>query len=201
MTNSDMTGGTARTAGLATASLVLGILGLVCVGPLAAIPAVICGHKARTRIRNSQGALQGDGMALAGLIMGYIGIGLLIISIPIFMAIGIPAFVKARAQTETRASSQACMSTLTMLESGAQRYQLDVGRYPNSLQDLVERPKGEDGANWNGPYIDSKQKLVDPWDNQFLYYCPGIQNPNSFDLKSFGPDQVESPDDVIHEAY
>jgi hypothetical protein len=57
---------------LAIASLVCGILSIIlCLGLLAGIPAIICGHMARGRIARSGGALGGSGLALAGLIMGY----------------------------------------------------------------------------------------------------------------------------------
>lgn len=65
-------------------SLVLGILSLVLLGPLAAIPAIICGHLSRRDIRRSNGALAGGGMALAGLIMGYLAIVATIIWIAVF---------------------------------------------------------------------------------------------------------------------
>lgn len=62
----------AGTSGMAVASLVLGIAGLVCAGLLAAVPAVVLGHLARSQIRRTwQG---GAGIALAGLILGYITI-------------------------------------------------------------------------------------------------------------------------------
>jgi hypothetical protein len=57
------------TSGAATASLVLGILGILCLG-LPAIPAVICGHLALREIR--AGARGGHGRAVAGLVLGYI---------------------------------------------------------------------------------------------------------------------------------
>jgi hypothetical protein len=41
---------------------------------LAAIPAIVCGHIARRQIR--QTGEQGSGMALAGLIMGWVGVAL-----------------------------------------------------------------------------------------------------------------------------
>ena len=53
------------TSGLAIASLVCAILGL-------SIPAVICGHMARSRIRETGEG--GDGLAVAGLVIGYLGI-------------------------------------------------------------------------------------------------------------------------------
>ena len=63
-------------SGLAIASLVCGILGIVfCYGhALGAIPAVICGHMALNRIRSAQHPIAGRGMAIAGLIMGYLGL-------------------------------------------------------------------------------------------------------------------------------
>ncbi len=93
-------------------SLVLGILGLICFGPFAAIPAVICGHVALGNIKRSMGALAGHGQALAGLIMGYIGIALAIILIPIYAAIMIPAFAQARAH----AQQAVCINQLRTIE-------------------------------------------------------------------------------------
>jgi hypothetical protein len=60
-----------RTNGLAVASLVCGI-GQVFFWFLAAIPAVVLGHMARRQIR--QTGEGGAGMALAGLILGWVGI-------------------------------------------------------------------------------------------------------------------------------
>ncbi len=62
-----------RQNGMAITSMVLGIVSFV-LGTfiLTSIPAVICGHIARRQIRESPVAQSGDGMALAGLILGYI---------------------------------------------------------------------------------------------------------------------------------
>lgn len=62
--------------GLAIAALVCGLASFATC--ITAIPAVILGHMARKQIRESGGTQQGDGMALAGLIIGYIFIVLLI---------------------------------------------------------------------------------------------------------------------------
>jgi hypothetical protein len=64
----------AKQQGLAITSLVLGLLSLVCFGFLAGIPAVICGHLARARARQLPGQHGGAGLALAGLITGYVGV-------------------------------------------------------------------------------------------------------------------------------
>ncbi len=65
-----------RTNGLAVAALVCGLAQFF-FWTFASIPAVILGHMARRRIR--QTGEQGDGMALAGLILGWIGIGITVI--------------------------------------------------------------------------------------------------------------------------
>lgn len=62
-----------KNSGLAVASLVCGILSLICLGLLSGIPAVICGHLARGKIKRDP-SVGGEGLALAGLIMGYFSI-------------------------------------------------------------------------------------------------------------------------------
>lgn len=81
----------ARTSALAVWSLILGILSLLCFAIFAGIPAIICGHMGRSRIKQSGGTLVGGGMALAGLIMGYIGA--VIVTLVIIAAIAVPNFI------------------------------------------------------------------------------------------------------------
>lgn len=61
----------APTSGLATGSLVCGILEIFTLG-MTSIPAVVLGHMARSEIRRT--GKRGDGMALAGLVLGYLAI-------------------------------------------------------------------------------------------------------------------------------
>jgi len=81
----------AKTSAMAVWSLVLGILSLLCFGIIAGIPAIVLGHMGRSKIKQSRGALTGGGMALAGLILGYIGT--VIVTIAIISAIAIPNFI------------------------------------------------------------------------------------------------------------
>ena len=62
--------------GLAVASLVLGIISLVIVGIglLTGVPAAICGHAALRAIKAEPTEYGGGGMAIVGLITGYIGL-------------------------------------------------------------------------------------------------------------------------------
>ena len=61
-----------RTSGSATTALVLGLLGICTLGPILGIPAIIIGNRARREILQSDGALVGDGMAIAGIALGWI---------------------------------------------------------------------------------------------------------------------------------
>lgn len=79
--------GYAPTNGLAIASLVCGLVQFLGFWIVSGIPAIIMGHIARRQIKLS--GEQGDGMALAGLILGYIGLVLGIIFVIIVVAVGV----------------------------------------------------------------------------------------------------------------
>jgi len=70
-----------QTSTLAVVSLVFGILGWTLLPFLGSLVAVVCGHMARGEIRRAQGNLEGDGMAVAGLVLGYIVIGLSLLAV------------------------------------------------------------------------------------------------------------------------
>ncbi len=53
-------------------SLISGIVGMTILPFLGSIVAVITGHMAKNEIRKSMGQIGGNGMATAGLIMGYL---------------------------------------------------------------------------------------------------------------------------------
>lgn len=75
------------TSGYAIASLICSILGFIGVLGFGAILGVIFGHMAIREIDRSNGHLQGRGMAKAGLILGYIGIGLFALFLLIFVVL------------------------------------------------------------------------------------------------------------------
>lgn len=64
------------TNGFAIAALVLGILWVFWVG---SVLAIIFGHIATNQIDQSGGAQGGRGMAVAGFVLGYIGVGIFVI--------------------------------------------------------------------------------------------------------------------------
>jgi hypothetical protein len=72
-----------RTNGLAIASMVLGILWLYWIG---SILALVFGYVARKQIRER--GESGDGMAIAGIVLGWVGVGL----IALFVVVGFASF-------------------------------------------------------------------------------------------------------------
>lgn len=71
-----------RTSSLAIVSLIFGILAYVFLPFLGALIAVICGHSARSEIRRAPpGTIEGDGLALAGLILGWIQLACTLIAV------------------------------------------------------------------------------------------------------------------------
>lgn len=73
-----------QTDGVAIAALITGIMGI----PIAPI---ICGHIARTRIRDSEGMKDGDGLAIAGLVLGYLYLAFIVLILVVVIGVGIGA--------------------------------------------------------------------------------------------------------------
>lgn len=81
------------TEGMAVASLVVACLaipvGCFCgIGFLASPVAVALGYSARRRIAESRGALEGDGLAIAGMVVGGIGTALIVAGVAFILFAG-----------------------------------------------------------------------------------------------------------------
>ena len=76
------------TSGFAVAALVLGIAEL-CTGIFGGILAVIFGNLALARIDESDGAQKGRGMAITGIVLGWIAIGLTAVAAAAWLIYGI----------------------------------------------------------------------------------------------------------------
>ena len=63
---------TAPSSTMATVSMIAGILGWTIAPFLGSLTAIITGHMAKKEIKESLGQLAGDGMATAGLVLGYL---------------------------------------------------------------------------------------------------------------------------------
>ena len=94
-----------------------------------------------------------------------------------------------------RAKRTKAQADIQELKQGLDRYYLDNGSYPTTdqgLQALVSPPTGGRlPSNYEqGGYIEKLPS--DPWGNQYFYQSDG----STYALKSFGPDGVQSADDI-----
>ncbi len=94
-----------------------------------------------------------------------------------------------------RAKRTKAQADIAELKQALDRYYLDNGSYPTSdqgLQALISPPtSGRVPTNYEeGGYI---EKLPDdPWGHAYVYQSDG----SSYVLKSYGPDGVQSQDDI-----
>lgn len=94
-----------------------------------------------------------------------------------------------------RAKRTKAQADIQELKQALDRYYLDNGSYPTTdqgLQALVTPPSGGRlPSNYEqGGYIEKLPN--DPWGNQYFYQSDG----STYALKSFGPDGVQSADDI-----
>ena len=115
-----------RSRGLAIASLTLSIVWLV--GP-GSVLAIVFGHLSRRRDRKA--GAPPNGLALAGLVIGYVGAGLTVLLV--LLAVAIPVFLSQREKNNDVALEAALRSAATAQETWA----LDAGTYTTSMGDLV----------------------------------------------------------------
>ena len=85
------------------------------------------------------------------------------------------------------------LADLKTIESALEIYNADNGNYPTTQQGLqallTEPTSAPEADNWQGPYLKNRRTVpLDPWGNEYIYLSPGEENPDSFDLYSYGKD-------------
>jgi len=111
---------------------------------------------------------------------------LVVVIIGILAAVAVPNLAGKVGKAQTSAAK----SSIAAIESAIDMYEVDNGKFPDSLQNLVT--KGSE-PNWSGPYIKKAESLNDPWGTQFQYTKSG----NTYTLTSAGPDKAfGTADDV-----
>ena len=89
----------------AVVCLVLAILSFACLGPFTSIPAVILGHLLLSKIRKGLMPASARGLAVAGLVIGYINLAIMALFMLVMPAIMLPALSRAR-EAAQRSSCQ-----------------------------------------------------------------------------------------------
>lgn len=157
-----------ETCGLAIASLICGIAGITCFSILAGIPAVVTGHLALGRIKRAAGALAGRGIAIAGLVLGYISIGATIV----FFVVGLLLAILSPAVAGARASAQkvVCRNNLHQIGLAILTYADEHdSRLPDSLSELVDG-KHLPAQALTCPAVDSAESI-----SEYVYKGKGLR--------------------------
>lgn len=117
---------------------------------------------------------------------------LVLVILGILAAIVVPKFSGRTEQAKVTAAKTQISSFSTALDA----FEVDNGYFPkgnNGLTDLVQQPR--DAQQWKGPYLKDVPK--DPWNNDYIYECPGKVNSSTYDIISMGPDGRTGGDDDI----
>jgi general secretion pathway protein G len=91
-------------------------------------------------------------------------------------------------------SKDAAFTQISMLSKACTAYNLNVGFFPNSLNDLVTLPTGMNQNQWRGPYLESRTVPLDPWGQPYVL---GASTGERLIISSNGPDrQAGTQDDI-----
>jgi general secretion pathway protein G len=127
---------------------------------------------------------------------GFTLLELLVVIVILGLLIGLVAPAVLRQLGGARVSI--AHQSITRIGSILDMYKLDVGSYPSTeegLQALVQAPA--DVSNWNGPYLQSGQVPLDPWNHPYVYHDPSTRAGRDYDLCSSGPSGNATGDDMI----
>ena len=112
------------------------------------------------------------------------GMSLIEIIIVIVLIGAVLAFVGSRVLGgKDRGDYNIAKAQVQTMAGKIESFQMDTGRLPTSLEELVTQPSDVNG--WLGPYAKSAE-LKDPWGHPLEYRAPGETGP--FDLVSLGKD-------------
>jgi hypothetical protein len=138
---------------LAIWSLVLGIISIVgCAfgGIIAGIPAIICGHIGRSRIQNNP-SLRGAGMALAGLICGYLSVA--VVPVAVIAAIAIPNIAGITQQANISAAKRNAQNLASVASAArAAGYTGKWATKEDAIRELVAGITVRNGGQEFGPF-------------------------------------------------
>ena len=120
------------------------------------------------------------------------GFSLIEIILVVVLIGGIVAFAATRILGGgDRAKVNLAKAQVQTLAEKVQQFEMDTGRLPGALDDLVKAPG--DASGWLGPYA-KEAELKDPWNHAYVYTMPGEGKP--FDLVSLGKDGQAGGDSV-----
>ena len=159
-----------RNNGKAIASL---ILSLVWIWGITSILAIIFGFVAKREIRASRGTQTGDGLATAGIVIGFVGI----VGVALFITLAV--VVGHTVEHSLNITSQ-CEADAASVQTAAEAYHAQTGHWPADVAALTQTANGE------GPWLRSVPSdanytiFVSPTDGTVYVYPPDAPQPASF---------------------
>jgi len=173
--------------GMAITSFVLGLLSLVCLGLLAGVPAIICGHVAHSRARRTPGQYGAAGYALAGLIMGYVSLVMTLLLAGMLL----PALAKAK----SKAQSINCRNNMKQIGLASRVWAIDNdGNFPfnvstNQGGTLELCSPGSDGFDRNAVF--HFRVMSNELSTPKILVCPAdIRKKAALNFESLQPENV-----------
>jgi len=118
---------------------------------------------------------------------------LVLVILAVLAVVVVPKFT-GRSQ---QAKEVAARTDIANLEVAIDAFEVDCSRYPTTeegIQALIQQPSTL--TEWRGPYL-KRGMPKDPWQNPYVYRCPGQHNPNGYDLYTLGLDGQEGGGDDI----
>ena len=101
----------------------------------------------------------------------------------------------------TKGKKTSTENTLKVVKDAIKQYKMTVGKYPETLNDLVKKPEDENITGWDGPYVgseDSESPAVptDAWNEPLKYQLNPRGSTPPFTLYSLG--DPDKDDDKIY---
>lgn len=86
-----------------------------------------------------------------------------------------------------RAKTDTAELQIDQLRNAVQLFYIDTGRYPSGAEGLSALYSAPAGApDWDGPYLEAADALVDPWGREYIYETP--TQDRDFQVQSLGRD-------------
>lgn len=100
---------------------------------------------------------------------------------------------------QKNAQSDHAMNQINVFKSAIDRYMMDMGAPPQTLEELRYAPQGlENPKKWRGPYVD-QDIPNDPWQQPYQYDANAVDEYNNSRpvISSAGPDRTPGSQDDI----
>ncbi|MCL2640902.1 MAG: type II secretion system major pseudopilin GspG [Phycisphaerales bacterium] len=114
---------------------------------------------------------------------------LVLIILAVLAGIATPMYLNQSGKAKTQATTAGISNIKTALNS----FYMEFDRFPTTdegLEALINPPLTRNGEEL-GSYLDMDVAPRDGWDQPFMYICPGVKNPKSYDLWSIGANGID----------